>query len=1136
MPGRSWFSLTGRVAALSGVFLAACCQSAGIALTPRGQPAATLNPQPGGHDPTGGGWAARSEAYTALVALRDAERPSDAPQAVPPIRGLDTDRLVPVEAGSPSARLSLVEALGALRDRDPAAGQPAPGAPSEGNLVRAQRLYASGMAKLTAGEAAAAARDFAAAVQLDPGAASPWVKLAEAQARMGQGSASLLSRRKAADLGSGDAVSLAILGIQTARTGQHELAGHYLARCLDADPGAADPLLRQVALVRLADPLEKLGYLRASIEALQEGLVLPRQLRSPTRFGEDAADIARRASDLWLQIGDTACRLGDDTLAAEAYATAGATPSIDPGAILARRAFVLLRRGRGAAVGLLVLDDMASRDGRADARDLALLSILRDDAAVGPLLARAIDDLAASLPPAQTPSSRASLTLARAAVAPPRLARELLLEANLAGPADARLLDALFAHARDRSDLEQLAFDLVRARPADAEAVARSLLAWHPAPVTLTPRDPATPEAEIVRWHLLRAFHNPAERLESEAPAFAGFDGPLGAALVEARGLAAASAGAWGEVDAADDALTPDPVARARVLRAAQRHTAALRTLEPLLEGSHDLTTLLLAAQLSLDSGDGVQATGLLTRAKGLDPFDERAYEGLIETYQTLGDAPQAGAVIRELRDRIPSSHLLRWVNAQEEARRGLIDQAERSLRELVEDAPTNASALGLLQQIWLQRGSVEDTASLEDAARWLTAQTAEPPHSADAIAAHGRVLTLLDRFDEAEAILRAGQATRPSAVISRSLEDLLRAANRTEEADALAAERFAEAGPGLDASLERAEFLARAGRWSEVEPLVRAAMPDGAELDAAQHGRILALISALSNRAEQPETPTARDDALALLTLAQARGIDLPWQLSYSRWALLSTAPGATDAQIAEATDAFLAKIDSLEIANTIIGDTAARLAIPVDTIDLARSQIAYQLAGSLFASERADAALTVYRSALRLNPDHAWAANDLGYFLLERHENLDEAERLLEHAHALRPDQANIADSIAWLRYKLGQFDNQTLPDGTVRQGAISLLIAATGLPEGDTNATIHDHLGDALWRSGDRERASTAWIRAQQLLVGELAGLRDGGRSPRRDQLTEEQTRVGGKLDALRAGGEPRVAPLLEAPTDS
>lgn len=1135
MSGPPWFRLTGRVAALSGVFLAACSQSPGSERTPGDQPAATLDPQPAEHESTGKAWAARSAAYTALVSLRDAEQPSEEPRPVPPIRGLDSDRLDPIEVGSPNSGFSLGEAIQNLRDRDPAEEKPAPGAPSDSNLVRAHRLYASGMAKLTAGEAAAAARDFAAVVQLDPGAPSPWLKLAEAQARLGQGSASLLSRRKAADLGSNDAVSLAILGIQTARTGQHELAGHYLARCLDAGPDRADPLLRQVALVRLADPLAKLGYLRASIEALQEGLVLPRQLRSPTRFGEDAADIARRASDLWLQIGDTACRLGDDTLAAEAYATAGATPSIDPGAILARRAFVLLRRGRAAAVGLLVLDDMASRDGRADARDLALLSILRDDTSIGPLLARSIDDLAASLPPAQTPSSRASLTLARAAVARPQLARELLLEANLVGPADARLLDALFANARDRSDLEQLAFDRVRARPADAEAVARSLLAWHPAPVTLTAEGPVTPEAEIVRRHLLRGFHRPAGWLESETPAFAGVEGSLGAALVEARGLAAASAGAWGEVDAAAEALAPEPVARARVLRAAQRHTAALQSLQPLLDGSPDLTTLLLAAELSLDTGDAVRATQLLTRAKALDPFDERAYEGLIQVYQSLGDAPQTGAVIRELRDRIPSSQLLRWVNAQEEARRGLIDQAERSLRELVEDAPTNGSALGLLQQIWVQRRSIEDAASLEDAARWLAARTAEPPHSAEAIAAHGRVLTLLSRFDEAEAVLRAGQADRPSAAISRSLEDMLRAANRTEEADAIAADRFAEAGPGIEASLERAEFLARAGRWGEVEPLVRASMPDGAETNAAQQGRILSLISALSNRAEQPETPTARGDALALLTLAQARGIDLPWQLSYSRWALLSTAPGATDAQIAEATDGFLAKIDSLDIANTIIGDTATRLAVPVDTIDLARSQIAYQLAGSLFGSGRTDAALTVYRTALRLNPDHAWAANDLGYFLLERHESLDEAERLLEHAHALRPDQANIADSIAWLRYKLGQFDNQTLPDGTVRQGAISLLIAATGLPEGDTNATIHDHLGDALWRSGDRERARAAWIRAQQLLVGELAGLRDGGRSPRRDQLTEAQTRVGGKLDALQAGGEPRVAPLFEAPTD-
>ncbi|MFG0260148.1 MAG: hypothetical protein ACF8LK_07315, partial [Phycisphaerales bacterium JB041] len=93
------------------------------------------------------------------------------------------------------------------------------------------------------------------------------------------------------------------------------------------------------------------------------------------------------------------------------------------------------------------------------------------------------------------------------------------------------------------------------------------------------------------------------------------------------------------------------------------------------------------------------------------------------------------------------------------------------------------------------------------------------------------------------------------------------------------------------------------------------------------------------------------------------------------------------------------------------------------------------------------------------------------------------------------------------------------------------VSLLRAAVLLPGGESNPTIHDHLGDALWRSGDRERALSSWIRAQQLLFDRLVRLRDGGRSPTRDRLTEQAELVAAKIYAVRAGLDPEVTPLYE-----
>ncbi len=1079
-------------------------------------------------------WPESSVGYAALRALRDAEKPSPAPLAVPRLRGLDTERLTPLALDDPAAaraHLSLADALADAREHDPnpAANQTVE-PPSEGALVRAQRFYASGLAKLLAGDNPAAARDLAAAAQLDPTAPSPWLRLAEAQAQMNQGPASLLSRKKAVDLGSNDAISLAILGMQATRTGQHELAAHYLARCLAATPERVDPLLRQVALVRIAYPLLQLGALRASIDALQEGLVLSRQLHTPTRFGKEASDIARRAPDLWLQIGDTACRLGDDDLAARAYATAAGAPSVDPGAILIRQAYVLLRSGRRASVGLLVLDNIAKHEGRADARDIRLLSLLNVDEEIGPLVAVALGDLAASLPKPRTNTAETALVLARAAVSTHQEAESLLRAHALTAPGNQRIIDALFALPGDDTTREMLALHLVQGSPTAAESITKSLVAWHSHPVTLLESLPETSTGRLMRLFVLRSFGRNIDAADTSLLPESPVHDPIALAYAESIGLAAAASGQWDVVDRAFDLLTDHPVAAARLCQGAQRYTQGFALLGPVLEGEPTLPILLLASELAMAVGEMEQAGQLLDRAVALDPFDERPYEGLVNVSQALGDQQRTAETIRELRSRVPSSHLLRWVNAQEEARRGLLDRAERSLRELAEDAPGNGNVLGLLLNIWAQRSNADDTKSLKNAEYFLASLTDMLPHSPELIAAHSRLLRLMGQQEEAEGMLRAGIEVRPSPILTRVLELHLRQANRIEEADALAASRFIALGLGIDMCLEQAEFHAHADRWNQVTPFLRRSLPAGAQLNPPQRERLLRLVTTLASRPEHPDSPTARADAAELFSLVHAHGIELPWPARYSLWALVISAPDATDADILDATDSLLAAIDSMLLARSIIGDNASRLLVPIETLAQARGQVAYQLAGSLQAAGKEDAAIAFYRRAIVYYPDHAWIANDLGYFLLERHESLDEAERLLELAYRLRPDHPSIADSLGWLRYKLGQIANETRPDGTLREGAVSMLIAASGLPGGRENPTIHDHLGDALWRSGEPDRARAVWIRAQQLLIDQLVRLRDSGRSPRRTHLTEIQTRVGAKLDAIRAGEDPAIAPLI------
>src|SRR3546814_19519004 len=62
--------------------------------------------------------------------------------------------------------------------------------------------------------------------------------------------------------------------------------------------------------------------------------------------------------------------------------------------------------------------------------------------------------------------------------------------------------------------------------------------------------------------------------------------------------------------------------------------------------------------------------------------------------------------------------------------------------------------------------------------------------------------------------------------------------------------------------------------------------------------------------------------------------------------------------------------------------------------------------------------------RKAMELAPDQAVRLNYLGYALLDRNLNLDEAQRLIEKARALSPRHGAITDSLAWVYFKRGDF----------------------------------------------------------------------------------------------------------------
>jgi len=103
-----------------------------------------------------------------------------------------------------------------------------------------------------------------------------------------------------------------------------------------------------------------------------------------------------------------------------------------------------------------------------------------------------------------------------------------------------------------------------------------------------------------------------------------------------------------------------------------------------------------------------------------------------------------------------------------------------------------------------------------------------------------------------------------------------------------------------------------------------------------------------------------------------------------------------------------------------------------------------------------------------LTINPEHADAMNALGYTLADQTDRFDEALALITKALALRPDEPAFIDSMGWVLFRLGRFEE-----------ARSQLERAYQLFPNDEVAS---HLGEVLWMMGKKREAKKVWRKAK------------------------------------------------------
>ena len=102
---------------------------------------------------------------------------------------------------------------------------------------------------------------------------------------------------------------------------------------------------------------------------------------------------------------------------------------------------------------------------------------------------------------------------------------------------------------------------------------------------------------------------------------------------------------------------------------------------------------------------------------------------------------------------------------------------------------------------------------------------------------------------------------------------------------------------------------------------------------------------------------------------------------------------------------------------------------------------------------------------------PDHADALNFVGYILADRNEQLDRAMVLISRANRLEPDNGYILDSLAWVNYRMGNFEKAW----EIIKRAVSL---RPKQPE------LWDHYGDIAAALGKKKSAAKGYRKALEL----------------------------------------------------
>ncbi|MBD3221181.1 tetratricopeptide repeat protein [bacterium] len=512
--------------------------------------------------------------------------------------------------------------------------------------------------------------------------------------------------------------------------------------------------------------------------------------------------------------------------------------------------------------------------------------------------------------------------------------------------------------------------------------------------------------------------------------------------------------------------------------------------------------------------GESEASLVYLNRAYRLAPDSPRIARAYAQSLVETGYVQDATRIVGRLVEGDPDDLELRYQHAQLLAQSGRPRMALDQVREVRERGRSDPGIIKFEADLLGQLGRVDDAVEV-----YRDASRRDPDRTEDFVLAAGLLLQKHGRIDEMASLLQEGLERDPASRPMRLA--LIR--YLAHEGDIERARELATAGDELrrrlgysqrpECGLELAELLARRGNYPLAIDVLEGAREAGfrdRETDAQLARFMLTLERTDAARRFLDEAVEAWpedaeihfllgralemsgdiDRALTSLEASVSLEPSMPlYRISLLRLLVIHR---ADDLSAAEPTDRQL----ELQIATR---EHARRASVSIHPQDSSGHMIlgsAFRALGDLDracghferASEVAEnrvparlelgfcleAAGEVERARATLRqlhdeyPDHPEVSNSYGYFLAERNEQLDLAERLIQQALQVDPKNGAYLDSLGWVYYRQGRYEE-----------AFDYLIRATN-QRGD-DPVILEHLGRTLARMGRLDEAIDVLRRA-------------------------------------------------------